>query len=175
MRRIVLTFGLISGGIMSGLMALAMVFKDEIGFDAGMAVGYTSMVLSLLLVYFGVRAYRDNVGGGMLTFGQGMKVGLLISVVSTLCYVATWEVIYRTVAPDYMEKYAVYQVEKDRKAGKSEAELAASQKEMAEMVVLYKNFFVRAGLTFLEPSPVVLVMCLVSAGLLRRQARPTPA
>ena len=33
MRKIVLTFGLIAGAVMSALMVIAMVFQDAIGFD----------------------------------------------------------------------------------------------------------------------------------------------
>ena len=29
-----------------------------------MLIGYTGMVLAFLMVYFGVRSYRDNVAGG---------------------------------------------------------------------------------------------------------------
>jgi len=61
MKKTVLTFGLIAGAIVSFFMVLALVFKDAIGFDRGEIVGYTSMVVAFLFIYFGVRAYRDNV------------------------------------------------------------------------------------------------------------------
>ena len=39
------------------------------------------MVLAFLMVFFGVRSYRDNVAGGHVTFGRAFKVGLLITLV----------------------------------------------------------------------------------------------
>src|ERR1041384_7847 len=105
MKKIVLTFGLISGAIVSTLMLLSLRFKDEIGFDRGMIVGYTSMVVAFLLIYFGARSYRDNVAGGSIRFGRAFAVGALIGAVSSACYVATWEVVYYKFAPDYMAKY----------------------------------------------------------------------
>ena len=49
--------------------------RTQIGFDRGVIVGYTSMVLAFLMVFFGVRSYRDNVAGGHVTFGRAFKVG----------------------------------------------------------------------------------------------------
>jgi hypothetical protein len=64
MRRIVLTYGLIAGGILSAMLLLTLPFQDEIGFDRGVILGYTTMVLAFLMVYFGVRSYRDGLAGG---------------------------------------------------------------------------------------------------------------
>ncbi|HUR36321.1 MAG TPA: DUF4199 family protein, partial [Terriglobales bacterium] len=75
MKKTILTFGLISGTISSALMmGLIVPFIDRIGFDKGMYVGYTSIVLSLMLVFFGIRSYRDNVAGGHISFGKGFQV-----------------------------------------------------------------------------------------------------
>ena len=171
MKRIVLVFGLIAGALLSAMMAVSMVFHDEIGFDRGMVVGYTSMFLSFLLVYFGIRTYRDTVAGGTVRFGRAFAVGMLIVFVASACYVATWQVIYRRFIPDYGEKYAAYVIEKARAEGESEAQLAARQKEMAEFWESYKNPLVNIGFTFLEPLPMGLAMSLIGAGLLSRRRR----
>jgi len=60
MKRIVLTFGLISGAVAAVLMFSTMLFADRIGFDRGLIVGYTTIVVSLLLVPFGIRSYREK-------------------------------------------------------------------------------------------------------------------
>ncbi|MGE3526131.1 MAG: DUF4199 domain-containing protein, partial [Gemmatimonadales bacterium] len=106
MRKIVLTFGFIAGGILAVMMLVTIPFQDTIGFDKGMVIGYTTMVLAFLMVFFGVRAYRDNVAGGKVGFGRAFVVGLLIVGVATACYVATWEVIYYKLMPDFGDKYA---------------------------------------------------------------------
>ncbi len=171
MQKIVLTFGLIAGAILSAMMLLAFVFQDSIGFDHGAIVGYTSMVMAFLMVYFGIRSYRDNVAGGSVTFGRAVKVGALISLIGTICYVATWQVVYYKLAPDFTDKYATYAIEKARRGGATEAQLAETQKQMAEFKEMYKNPLVNIGFTFLEPTPVALLFTLVSAGLLSRRRR----
>jgi hypothetical protein len=169
MRKIVLTFGLIAGAILSGMMLLTQLFLDQIGFDKGEIIGYSTMVLAFLMVYFGIRSYRDTVTGGTIGFLRAMRVGTLIMLVASICYVATWEVIYYKLAPDFGDKYAAYALDKIRASGASEAELAARAKEMAAFKEQYRNPLVNIAWTFLEPLPVGLLLTVVSAGLLSRR------
>jgi uncharacterized membrane protein (DUF485 family) len=171
MRKIVLTFGLISGAILSAMMLLTLPFHDEIGFDNSLIVGYTTMVLAFLMVFFGVRSYRDNVAGGSVTFGRAFIVGLMITAVASVCYVATWELVYSKLAPDYLDKYAAHVMEKARKSGATDAQIAAKTKEMAEFKEMYKNPVINIAFTFLEPLPVGLLFTLIAAGVLSRKRR----
>ncbi|NOT08446.1 MAG: DUF4199 domain-containing protein [Gemmatimonadales bacterium] len=172
MRKIVLTFGLIAGAMLAAMMLLVLPFQDQMGFDRGAFIGYTAMVLAFLMVFFGVKSYRDNVAGGSVTFGRAFKVGLLITAVATVCYVAAWELVYYKLAPDFTDKYAAHAVEKARKAGASDAQIAEKAKEMEDFKKLYSNPLVNIAFTFLEPLPVGLVFTLVTAGVLSRKRRP---
>lgn len=170
MKKTVLTFGLISGAILSAMMIITMPFHDAIGFDRGMIVGYTTMVLAFLLVFFGVRSYRDNVAGGTVRFGRAFAVGALIAAVASLCYVATWEVMFfGGIAPDYLEKYQVHILAKERAKGQTEEAIARKKAELDDFAEMYKNPAINAAYTFLEPLPVALVIALVSAGVLSRR------
>ncbi len=168
MKRIVLTFGLIAGAIMSAMLVITLPFHEQIGPEKGMVIGYTTMVLALLLVFFGVRSYRDNVAGGSIRFGRAFAVGGMIAVVASLVYVATWEVVYFNFNRDFLVKHQARELEKARAAGESEAAIEAKRVEMAKFAKLYDNIAVNAAFTFLEPLPVALVMSLVSAGVLSR-------
>jgi hypothetical protein len=171
MRKIVLTFGLIAGAILSAMMLITLAFQDRIGFDKGAIIGYTTMVLAFLMVFFGVKSYRDNVAGESVTFGRAFKVGLMITAVASVCYVATWELIYYGLAPDFGEKYAAYSVQKTRESGATEAQVAAKMKQMTEFKEMYRNPLVNIALTALEPLPVGIVFTLVTAGVLSRKRR----
>ena len=175
MLKIVLTFGLIAGAILSAMMLLTLPFMDRIGFEKGEIIGYTTMVLAFLMVYFGVRSYRDNVAGGDLSFGQALKVALLIMAIGSACYVATWQLVYYKLAPDFGEKYMAYQLEKERRSGASEAQLAEKKAEMERFGEMYRNPLLNIGITFLEPLPVGLVMSLLTAGVLSRRRRTDAA
>lgn len=169
MQKIVLRYGLIAGAILSAIMLLTIPFMDGIGFGYGMVIGYASMVLAFLMTYFGVRAYRDRTNDGRISFGRGLVVGLLITVVASACYVATWEFVYHKITPDFMDKYAAHTVEGARKAGASPDVIAAKEKEMADFKVMYANPLMNIAFTFLEPLPVGVLFSLVSAFMLSRR------
>jgi Protein of unknown function (DUF4199) len=171
MKKIVLTFGLISGAIISGMFLITLPFHDAIGFDRSLIVGYTTMVLAFLLIFFGVRSYRDNVGGGRVGFGRALAVGTLIALVASLCYVAMWEVVYFKFAPDYLTKYQAHEIEKARANGESEEAIGRKQAEMKKFEVMYQNPAINAAMTLVEPLPVALIVALVSAGVLSRRKR----
>lgn len=169
MQKIVLTFGLIAGAVMAAFMFATLPFQEQIGFDRGAIVGYTSMVLAFLMVFFGVKSYRDNVAGGHVTFGQAFKVGLLITLVATACYVVSWQVLYYGFMPDFLEKYTAYALEQARQGGATDAQLAEQAREMAEFGQMYQNPLVNVAFTAIEPLPVGLVFTLVTAGVFGRR------
>jgi hypothetical protein len=171
MQKIVLTFGLIAGAILSAMLLVTASLMDGIGFDSGAVIGYTSMVLAFLLVFVGVKSYRDNVAGGRIGFGRALALGLMITAVASVCYVATWQLIVHRIAPDFVDRYAAYEIDKARKAGASEAQLADKVREMAEFQLMYQNPAVNVALTFLEPLPVGVLFSLISAGVLSRRRR----
>lgn len=171
MKKTIWTFGLIAGAIMSIMMVVTIPFVDSIGSSTGEIIGYTGMVLAFLLVFFGIRSYRDNVGGGAISFGRAFSVGLLISAIAGLCYVATWEVLYFKVFTDFDAKMVQASVDHARKAGKSEAEVQAVRATSEAFARQYHNPLYNSAVTFLEPLPVGVIFTLVSAGILRRKRR----
>jgi hypothetical protein len=171
MRKTVLTFGLISGVVLSAMLLLTLPFHDRMSLSTAEVVGYATMVAASLLIYFGVRRYRDVVGGGRVSFGRAVAVGGLIAVLSGACYTATWEVVYFKFAPDYIEQYNARVLKEARAHGTSQAELDRRAVEMAKFAKLYHNPLVNIAMTFLEPLPVGLVVTLISAGLLSRRRK----
>ena len=157
MKKTVLTFGLISGGILSLMMALTLPFEGKIPYDRALIIGYTTMVLSFLLIFFGIKSYRDNVGGGTVRFGRAFAIGTLIALIASVCYVATWEVIFYKFTPDFMEKYSARAIQELKTA------------ELKKQAELYKNPLVNIAWTLIEPLPVGLVIALVSAGVLSKR------
>jgi Protein of unknown function (DUF4199) len=175
MKRTVLIFGVISGLISSLMMliTLTLVNRGSVNFDNGEVLGYTTIFLSFLLVFFGIRSYREN-NGGTISFGRAFAVGILITLISCAFYVGTWELIYIKFMPDFGEKWAAAEIAKLRTKGASDAAIAAKKKEMDDFQVMYKNPLMNTAMTFMEPFPVGLIVTLVSAGILRKR-NGTPA
>jgi hypothetical protein len=170
MKKTVLTFGLIAGVIISVLMGGSLLLADKIGTGHSMALGYTIMVASFLLIYFGIRSYRDNALGGQISFGRAFACGILITLITTVCYVAMWEILYFNFMPHFMDGYFAAEIHKIQSAGLDPATTAAKVAEIKHSQELYQNPFVNMAYTFMEPLPVGLLITLISAAFLRRKA-----
>jgi hypothetical protein len=155
------------------MMAVTMQLSEHFGYDRGMVIGYASMLAAFLMIHFGVRSYRDHVAGGSVRFGRAFVVGALIALVSSACYVATWEVMYFTSNSDFLVKYQTHELEAARAKGATPAELQKKTDEMKKFAEMYQNPVINAGMTLMEPLPLGLVIALISAGVLSRGRRST--
>ena len=168
MKKTVLTFGLISGVIMMAMMFGTLPFTNSAWLQAhSMAIGYTTMVLSFMLVFFGIRSYRENIGGGTITFGRAFAVGILIALISSVLYVIAWEIMYFGI-PSFGERFMTMCVAHVKSSGASPE---AIQTELNQLKYL-DNPFINAAMTFAEPFPVGLIITLVSALILRKKTQP---
>jgi len=173
MKKTVLTFGPISGAISSLMMVATMPFADRIGHSY--IVGYTVIVLSFLLVFFGIRSYRDNVGNGQITFKKAFAVGISITLISCAFYVVTWEILYFNFLPDFWDKYGAHAVERLKASGAGLAAIQAQIEQVKKYKEIYDNPLLNAAMTFIEPFPVGLAITLISAAVLRKKAQSQPA
>lgn len=171
MKKTILTYGLISGALCSAMMIATVPFADQIGFDRGLLVGYTTMVLSFLLVFFGIRSYREHTGNGQITFAKAFVVGISITLITCLCYVVTWEIIYFNFMHDFMDKYSAYAIAKAKASGAGDAAIQAQIEQYRKAKQLYENPLYNAAVSFIEPFPVGLAITLISAAILRKRTK----
>jgi hypothetical protein len=169
MKKIVLTFGLISGAIAALMMFVTIPLIGRVPFEYLAVLGYTTFVACFLMVFFGIRSYRDNVAGGTITFGRAFKVGILITLISCGIYIITWEFIYHRFLPNFLDQYSNYMVQKMRAQGATQEELTQTIQENEQFKEWYKNPFLRYAMTMMEPFPVGLLITLISALILRRK------
>jgi Protein of unknown function (DUF4199) len=171
MKKILLTYGLISGAIAAALMLCTATYFHSTGDTRfGEYFGYTGILLSMIFVFLGVRAYREQVQAGSITFGKAFQVGILITVISCLCYVIAWLFVYHFIMPDFLDKYIAHALEQLQQSGASAEKISKQVAEMESYRKMYENPFLRFIMTFLEPFPVGLLVTLLTAVVLRRKA-----
>ncbi len=173
MTRLILIFGLIAGVIVSGVMALSMIWVNnhssaEVGGDMeyGMFIGYASQLIAFSFIFVAIKTFRDKYQAGSITFWQGCKIGLIISLIGSTMYVITWAFIYNFVMPDFMVQFSTAAIESAKAAGKSEAEIAAISKEMAGYAAIYKSPFGFTFYTYIEILPTGILVTLISSLIL---------
>ena len=85
MRNFVVRYGILGGsisialGIMNWLM-IAQPFGPKIS----ELLGYTSIVISLLTIPFGIKYYRDKINNRLVSFTEAFKIGMGISLITSL-------------------------------------------------------------------------------------------
>ncbi len=174
MKRDVLKYGLLSGLAIALCLALTVPFQKHTSASWSMVVTYTTMVLSFLIVFVGVKHYRDTDRNGSITFGRALAVGTLMMLLSCACYVAMWEVLLLTVEKNFAHDYTASLVHQAQQSGLQGAALDRRIADARKFETTYNNPLYSAAITLLEPLPVGLIMALVTAGILRRKPRDGP-
>lgn len=172
MKRIVIVYGVIAGVILAAMFFVTAPFYENgtLNLDNGMLVGYATMVVSLSLVFFGIKSYRDNHLNGSITFGRAFKVGMLITLIASCLYGIGWEISYHTVNKNFVDIMWRCQEEKMIANGTSAGDIQVAYQDHQRFVEMYKNPLIRFSMTVVvEILPVGLLITLISAALLKRK------
>jgi len=167
----ILTNGVIAGLIVGIPMILVTLIlgKNAPTGALGMAIGYTTMLVALSIIFLAIKRQRDVVNGGVIKFLPAFLMGLGISAVAGILYVLAWEVSLAVSGMDFGAIYAEHLVEAAKARGASEAEIAAELVKAEEFAKMYANPLFRMPITFTEILPVGILVSLISALMLRNR------
>ena len=174
MRKVTLTFGLLAG-VTSSIFSIAIVLmceKGKVNLDKSDLIGYGSMVIALSMIFFGIKSYRDNYQSGAISFGKGVQVGVLISLIAALIFATGGELFYQAdpaAQVALMDKYADHHINRLKEKGASTAEIDQKVKEMADLKEMNRNPLIRFAIELVLILPVGIAITLISAALLRRK------
>ncbi len=167
MKPVVFRYGLYSAIIIIVLGAIHLAFLDQTGFAVGEVIGYLTITIAMIFVFLGIKHYRDRVNGGRLTFGQGMKLGLLIVLVPSLAF-GLLDIFYTNVIdPGFFQNYLDYQITEVRKNYSGEAAETRIEKMRADME-MFKNPIWGFLFMFLTVFVIGVVVTIISSLTLRR-------
>lgn len=165
----VLLYGLLSAAVATAMMLATLPLLDALGYAKTDLVGYGAMVLSALVVFFGVRSCREKAPEGRITFGRGLAAGLLITLVSSACQVVAFQVVYFHLVPQFGDRFAACMVERARDSGAGPEEIETTARQAQTLKRLYDNPWTNAALTFVQPLPIGIAAAAISAAILRRR------
>jgi Protein of unknown function (DUF4199) len=146
-------------------------FRTSTDFPTQEIFGWTGIGVSVLFVFFGIKYYRDRSNAGILTFGQGLKVGLLIVLFPAVA-VALFDILYTLlIDPECVNRY--YEYETNRlKASLPAEEFRVSVKKMEqEKAFFVSSPFVQFMAMFVMVFAMGLIVAVISTFLLKRRAR----
>jgi len=174
MKKNVWIFGLLSGLIVAAFMLVATTLcYHNPNFEGSMLVGYAGMLLAFSFVFVGIKNYRDKFNNGTITLLQALKIGGLITLISSTVYVVVWLFDYYLFVPDFMDKYIAATMRQAKAEGATHAELSKQAADMAGYKEMYKNPVWVIIMTYAEILPVGIVVTLISALILKRKPTNT--
>ena len=161
---------MISGLIICAMMITntALCYSNE-NFEGNMFLGYAVMLLAFSLIFVGIKNYRDKYNNRIISFGKAFQIGLYITLVASIMYVAVWLVEYYLFIPDFMDRYSDHLLKNVKSGKSSQAEINKQVSEIAQYKEMYKNPFFVILLTFAEILPIGLIVSLICALILKRK------
>jgi len=172
MVKTVLKFGALSGGIAAVLMLLTMgLLSKYIGFNWGLVVGYASIIITFSVIYPALNTYKQKEGKGTISFGKALAIGLLISLIGSICYVIAWAFVYRYMMPDYLDKFIEKSIASMKSSGATETAIQKQTTEMNNYREAYKSPLYFFLYTISEPLPVGVLMSLILAFVVSRKKK----
>ena len=171
MKKLVLTFGLISGFISVLGFLIMMLNPNSIDFENGMIYGYTSMLLAFSLIFVAIKSFRDKHNEGVISFGKAFRIGLYICLIASTVYVVIWLIDYYFFLDDFWGKYIEMSTNDLIAKGTPQEEIDAMVTEVEGWKELYKNPLVAGLITYTEILPVGLLISLIAAAILKRKPK----
>jgi hypothetical protein len=168
MRKTVLRYGLYGTILMLVILLVTfLVFRNNENWELQEIIGYVSIVLSLLLVYFGIRQWRDQYNGGRLSFGKGFTIGTLITLFPSVAFgLFTW-IEMSVLDPGFSDRYYNHYVEQVKKTTPPE-KLQAVLTQMQGQKEMFSSPLAQFFLMFLTVFIIGIIITVISSLILRR-------
>ena len=96
---IMMTYGLYSG--LAAILLSVSVYAMGLHYDPPFWVSIVNVLISATLIYMGEKAFRTS-NQGYLTFGEGLKIGMGISVVGGIIAIIYQQIFMNFIEPDFM-------------------------------------------------------------------------
>lgn len=157
MKKTVIKFGRFAFLTAAILFLLALVLGKNLSYGAQEIIGYSSIVISLVFVFFGIKNYRDQENGGLISFGRALKIGMFITLFAALGF-AIIDFIYTSfINPEFLEQYTQHMSESLENTYSGE-ELATKKAELTSSMEQMSSGF----MAFIMFSTVVLIGFVIS-------------
>lgn len=168
MKKVVVKFGLYSFVTATILFLSGFLFGDGLGYAAMEIIGYASMGVSLVFVFFGIKYYRDKENGGEIAFAKALRIGILISLFAALGF-GIIDYLYTTVInPDFANEYLATTLS-DMKEELSAAEFEVEKSALVQQMTDYGKPSLMAVLMFVTVLIMGFVFSLISALILQKK------
>jgi len=136
-------------------------------FQVGEIIGYSTMILCLLFVFFGVRSYRDTELGGTITFGRAFAAGIIITLIASIIFGLFTIILYKYISPDLGNQMIEFYKRSITESGKPQEYINEQLSQMEAQRGLFNNPFFQFITMFSTVLIIGIVIALISAFILK--------
>lgn len=157
-------------GFLSSLILFQIAFAigKSLSYEVQEVLGYLTIAIALLFVYFAIKHYRDKENQGILTLRNGIFIGLSITFFVALGS-AIADYIYVTLLyPDFVTDYSNHQLER-LKATLPPGDFEIQRNEMLESIKTIGNPTVMAFVMFVTVAILGTIITLLSSFFLQNR------
>jgi hypothetical protein len=161
MKPYVIRFGLYSGItlVILGLINW-FVIGPSLGYRLSEVFGYLSFIVALLAVPMAIKYFREKLNDGSVSFGNGFKIGLGVSLITSVVMFFYSFLFFALVGDEFFEHYM---------ESVPAEELAEIQQQYAEMPEFFSEPWFQGILMGVTVFFIGLIISIISALILRRE------
>ncbi len=168
MKNTAIKYGIRSAITITILFLLALTLGKNLDYGLQEVIGYVSMVISLLFVFFGIKHFRDNENDGVVSFSKALLIGILITLFASLAFGIIDLIYIKYINPDFTAEYYARSIEQ-LKSSLTSVELETKLAEMESQKELFMNPFASFLIMSFTVFLVGLIISLISSLILQRK------
>jgi len=166
----IIKFGLIAGTVVVAIPYVAGLITGygPETYKTAEIIGYTTMILSMLLIFIAVKEYKKKHAGEGLSFFKVFLIGAGISLIAGIMF-GIYNLIYvYYIDPDFMAQYYEYSINNIRNSGADAAQIEAQVNQLEQQKEMFMNPLVNFFVMFATVFVIGLIVAVV-AGLLQSE------
>lgn len=162
-----LVWGLIMGFV-SVIFSVVLYMLDQFG---NQSLGFISIAISIVILIFGMRSFRDQVRGGVLPFGQAFGFGVIAFLVSGLLGSIFSYIMFTAIDPELITRVRDAAIEKAVEKSGGRAPVEAIEEGMEMMSFMFKPVWM-AVMGFFSAGFMGAIISLILAAIFKKDEDP---
>jgi len=170
MKSSILKYGLLAGTIIVMIPVITglIIGHGPDSFKTGEIIGYSTMILSLMMIFLAVREYKKHHPEEVVSFAKIVTIGAAISLIAGFMF-GVYNVIYVTyIHPEFMQEYYSHYVQNIQNSGISQAEIELQISKLEQEKEMFMDPLFNFFLMFLTVFIIGLIVSILS-GLFQRE------
>ncbi len=154
-------------GFLSIIYTAILYFADQM---FNQTLGYLSILIMVVAIFLGIKAYRDNFKGGYISYGQAVGSGVIISLYASILSAIFTILLYKLIDPDLVNKLYSFTEQQTLDKGVPEEQIEMTMK----FTKIFLNPYLMAVMAVFGGVFMGVIISLIEAIFLKKEGAPVP-